>query len=303
MTPAARLAWLLCILLAAPALGQNPANPAPDPAEALLAPDNLVAWCIVPFDAARRGPRERAAMVRKLGLRRVAYDWRAEHVSSFEDEIKAYQQHGLEFFAFWSWHPDFAPLVKKYGIRPQFWITNPSPEAASQEERVRLAAEQLRPLVDQTRALGCRLGLYNHGGWGGEPQNLAAVCRRLQETVEADHVGIVYNFHHAHEHIEDFEDSLRVMLPFLLCVNLNGMNSGAQPKILSLGKGEHEEQMLRTLLESGYDGPVGILDHRPETDSEQTLQENLAGLRELRSKLSAEPAAASQTPSSAADNH
>jgi hypothetical protein len=33
------------------------------PAEALFAKSNLVAWCIVPFDAKKRGPEERAHML------------------------------------------------------------------------------------------------------------------------------------------------------------------------------------------------------------------------------------------------
>ena len=37
--------------------------------------DQLVAWCIVPFDAKQRGPEARAIMVRGLGMTRVAYDW------------------------------------------------------------------------------------------------------------------------------------------------------------------------------------------------------------------------------------
>src|SRR5437016_4491701 len=54
---------------------------------ALFQRRNLVAWCIVPFDAKNRSPAERAAMVKSLGFTRVAYDWRANHVASFEDEI------------------------------------------------------------------------------------------------------------------------------------------------------------------------------------------------------------------------
>ena len=46
----------------------------------LFARTNLVAWCIVPFDAKHRGPVERAEMVTKLGFTRVAYDWREQHV-------------------------------------------------------------------------------------------------------------------------------------------------------------------------------------------------------------------------------
>src|SRR5439155_11909566 len=35
----------------------------------LLARSNLVAWCIVPFDARKRGPEDRAAMLEKLGFK------------------------------------------------------------------------------------------------------------------------------------------------------------------------------------------------------------------------------------------
>ncbi len=37
------------------------------------APD-LAAWCIVPFDAAKRGPEARAAMLEKLGISKFASD-------------------------------------------------------------------------------------------------------------------------------------------------------------------------------------------------------------------------------------
>jgi hypothetical protein len=247
----------------------------------LFAKSNLVAWCIVPFDAAQRGPRERAAMVKGLGLSKIAYDWREEHVPQFEAEIQAYREHGIEFFAFWAWHPTFAELVPKYAIRPQFWVTNPSPEHVEQEERVALAGRHLLPLVEQTAKLRCRLGLYNHGGWGGEPENLIAVCRWLRENHAAEHVGIVYNLHHGHEQIYDFAQVLAELRPYLLCLNLNGMNEKAQPKILPIGRGTHDARILQTILDSGYSGPVGILDHRPEVDAEQSLRENLEGLSRL----------------------
>ena len=46
----------------------------------LFGRSNLVAWCIVPFDARKRGPKERAAMLEKLGFKSFAYDYRAEHI-------------------------------------------------------------------------------------------------------------------------------------------------------------------------------------------------------------------------------
>ncbi len=62
------------------------------PAAKLFAPTNLVAWCIVPFDANKRGPAERAEMVKRLGLSRVAYDWRDEHVATFRARNRAVQK-------------------------------------------------------------------------------------------------------------------------------------------------------------------------------------------------------------------
>jgi sugar phosphate isomerase/epimerase len=251
----------------------------------VLAKDNLVAWCVVPFDAAQRGPIERAEMLQRLGLKKLAYDWRAQHVPTFEQEIIALKKHGIEFTAFWGAHEDMFRLFQKHNITPQVWITAPSPSGDSQDKRVVDAAESLLPLVKRTAELGCDLGLYNHGGWGGEPENLVAVCRHLRENAAADHVGIVYNMHHGHGHIADFAESLALMKPYLLCLNLNGMNTAANPKILPLGQGQHDLVLLRALRDSGYNGLVGILDHRNDTDAEQSLRENLSGLRELRRDL------------------
>jgi hypothetical protein len=253
--------------------------------QALFARDNLVAWCIVPFDVKKRGPAERAEMVANLGLKKVAYDWRDEHVPTFEEEIVEYKQHGIEYFAFWSWHENMRPLIKKHGIHPQIWITAPSPDGATQQEKVEAAAKSLAPLVETTRELGLKLGLYNHGGWGGEPADLVAVCEHLRKNAKADHVGIVYNFHHGHGHIADFAGSFELMKPYLLCVNINGMNDGEKPKILAVGSGQHEQRMLQIVRDSGYRGPIGLIHHREQLDAEEGLRQNLDGLKGVLKKL------------------
>ena len=50
--------------------------------------ENIVPWCIVPFDASERSPDERAKMLVRLGLKRSAYDWRAQHVQEFEETVR-----------------------------------------------------------------------------------------------------------------------------------------------------------------------------------------------------------------------
>lgn len=224
-------------------------------------------------------------MVEQLGLKRIAYDWREQHVASFEEEIRAYQRHGLEFFAFWDEHEAAFQLFERYHLTPQIWKMLAAPQGDTQEAKVASAGTQLLPLVARTRQLGCKLGIYNHGGWMGEPENMVAVCEWLRARGDADHVGIVYNFHHGHEHIAQFASRFRLMVPYLLCVNINGMNASGEPKILGVGQGEHELAMLRIVNASGYTGPIGILHHREQLDAEAGLRENLLGLEQLRPKL------------------
>ena len=250
-------------------------------AQDVFAKDNLVAWCIVPFDAKKRGPAERATMLKELGIRKVAYDWRQEHVASFEQEILEYKKNGLEYFAFWAEHDAAFELFKKYKLRPQIWRMMSTPKADSQEEKVAAAGRELMPTLKKVKGIGSKLGLYNHGGWSGQPENLIAVCKWLRENGGGDDVGIVYNLHHAHDRIKDFASVLKQMQPYLLCLNINGMNDNAEPKIVSVGKGQHDQRLLTVIRTSGYKGPIGILDHRPKMDAEQSLRENLEGLKKL----------------------
>lgn len=251
--------------------------------------ENLVAWCIVPFDAKQRDPFQRAEMVRRLGLNRVAYDWRAKHVPEFEQEILAYKKRDIEFFAFWGWHDSMEGLIEKYSIKPQIWqmFTGDLPEGTD-EERTRVVAERFLPLVAKTKKLGLQLGIYNHGGWAGEPQNMISVCKYLRKHHQADHVGIVYNFHHGHGHVDGFETTIRKLEPYLICLNINGMVDAKSidprtqaNKILPVGDGIHEKQMINATIKSGYDGPIGILGHRAEMDAEKSVGLNIVGLKRL----------------------
>lgn len=251
----------------------------------ILAKDNLVAWCIVPFDAAKRTPEQRAAMLAELGIKRCAYDWRAEHVPTFEREIVAYKRNDIEFFAFWGLHEDAFKLFETHALHPQIWYMMPQPiSSVSQADKIALTVAKMLPVVERTKLAGCKLGLYNHGGWAGEPENLVAVCEHFKKLGH-DHVGIIYNFHHGHDQIADWSASFKLMKPHLLCLNINGMNDNAEPKILGIGKGQYELEMIKVVTEGDYDGPIGILDHRNELDARSSLLENLEGIEWVRAEL------------------
>jgi hypothetical protein len=55
-------------------------------------------------------------------------------------------------------------------------------------------------------------------------------------------------------------------------------------KILPLGQGESDFEVLKIILDSGWKGPVGILNHTDE-DADARLRDNLEGLQWLVAKL------------------
>lgn len=259
----------------------------------LFAPENLWAWCIVPFDAKKRGPEARAEMLRRLGFRHFAYDWRNEHLPELDQELDALQKRGIGLDAFWfpagadpageTHVRTILDFLRRRQVKTQLWLsTSVREEGTTQAQRVELAGKTVRWVADEAEKLGCKVGLYNHGGWYGEPENQIEIIRHVQRP----NVGIVYNFHHGHPHIDRFPEMFRAMKPYLLALNINGMRKEG-PKILPVGQGNLDEQMLRTVVESGYRGPIGILGHRAEVDAELALRENLDGLNRLRPRLKA----------------
>ncbi|MGC4005991.1 MAG: hypothetical protein QM811_23875 [Pirellulales bacterium] len=118
------------------------------------------------------------------------------------------------------------------------------------------------------------------------------------EKLGLKNVGIVYNQHHGHDHVVRYAELLRAMKPHLLCVNLNGMieqGDRTGKKIVPLGQGPRDLELLRTLVDSGYAGPIGILGHTQD-DAEERLRDNLDGLEWLVPQLSGKPAGAKPIP-------
>jgi len=256
---------------------------------------NLVAWCIVPFDAKKRAPEERAAMLERLGFTQFAYDYRAEHIPTFDAEMEALKRHHIRLLAWWfpTTLNDEARLIldvlKRHELHTQLWVMgggDPTPTAEAQRARVEAEAARIKPIAEAAQKIGCTVGLYNHGGWFGEPENQIAVLERLR-TQSITNIGIVYNQHHGHEHLDHFPELLQKMKPYLLALNLNGMVRNGEmlgKQILPIGTGELDLSLLKVISESGWRGPIGILNHTCE-DAEVRLRDNLAGLDRLVAQL------------------
>lgn len=257
-----------------------------------FAKDNLMAWCIVPFDAAKRSPEDRAAMLKELGIKHFAYDYRAEHVPTFEREIVALKNNGVELSAWW--FPgalnDEAKLIlgllEKHDLHPQLWVMgggDANMNAADADKFANAEVERIRPIAVAAQKIGCKVGLYNHGGWFGQPENQVELVRRINMP----NVGIVYNLHHAHDQLDRLPEVLAKIKPYLLVLNINGMQTDGErlgKKILPIGQGDRDEEVLKTIAASGYTGPIGILNHTDE-DAKTRLVANIDGLTALVSKL------------------
>ncbi|MEO2091870.1 MAG: TIM barrel protein, partial [Gemmataceae bacterium] len=255
----------------------------PCPAADVFAPANRVAWCVVPFDAKKRGPTERVEMLKRLGFTKYAYDWRAEHLPTFADEEGLLKKAGITLQGVWfpagvgKDGEELLRVLKTHQVKTELWVMLPQPDAKlRQDEKVKAVAAQVAALAKRAAADGHKVGVYNHGGWTGEPANMAAVVAACGEP----NVGIVYNLHHGHDHLAKLADHLKEMKPHLYCLNLNGMKVDGEKtgqKILCIGEGDDDAKLLKTIRDSGYAGPVGILGHT-DHDVEDRLADNLNGL-------------------------
>ncbi|MBC8002997.1 MAG: pyrrolo-quinoline quinone, partial [Opitutaceae bacterium] len=162
MTPLSR--QLPIAAFAALILTMLPAHAGAAETYSIYSRSNLVAWCIVPFDAKKRGPEDRAAMMETLGIRRFAYDYRAEHVPQFDAEIDALQRHHIELVAWWfptTLNDEGRNILSVLGrrkITAQLWVMGGGSPTKSPEEqamRVKTEADRIRPIAEAAAKIGC----------------------------------------------------------------------------------------------------------------------------------------------------
>lgn len=315
------------------------------PVNGLWFHDNLVAWEVVPFDDNKRSPQARAEMLDRLGFKHFAYDWRDEHVPTFDEEIETLKRHHIDLLAWWfPFEPNDAAAkttletFKRHDVHPQLWVmqslrgmpqtpqewqkllpgglTMPTTaeewnklsaqdqaqiqkvqeEAFNrvnaltktpQEQRLRIDQEtdRIYSLAKLAAPYGCKLELYNHNGWFGLMDNEVAIIKRLKERGVSD-VGIVYNFNHArdqrHDDTADFPVIWQRIQPYVVAVNITGI--GPKGEDVFPSQGERDLDMMRTIEQSGWHGPIGLIAEKGG-DAEVTLRNYMTGFDWLATEL------------------
>ena len=121
-------------------------------------------------------------------------------------------------------------------------------QGAEQERRVEAAAAKLRPLAEEAGKIGCSLALYNHGGWFGEPENQIAIIERLEGAGRHATSAWSTTCTTATTTSTASRACSAKMKPYLMALNLNGMDPGGDRvgrKILPLGQGSRDLELLR----------------------------------------------------------
>ncbi|MEP7259180.1 MAG: TIM barrel protein [Flavitalea sp.] len=267
----------------------------------LYGKSNLVAWCVIPFDSKKRNSAERSSMLKEMGLNNFVYDWRAPDLPNMETELATLKKNGIRLKGVWfyddarngaytdSLDEFILNTLKKTHTSTALWVTFPKPffEGLIDDEKVEKAVKAIRYIHKRAAESGSTIALYNHGDWFGEPENEI----RIIKASGLSNVGMVYNFHHAHERMDHFDELLKIMLPYLTTVNLNGMRAEG-PQILSFGEGDREAGLLKILKESGFKGDIGIIGHTEGEDVQLALQRNLDGLKKVLLEIGDTEAAA-----------
>jgi len=319
---AAVITCLVCVLIMWISSAQSGGRMGSSNVGSLWAHDNLVAWCVVPFDAKNRGPEERGQMLEKLGFKKFVYDWRPVHVPTFDAEIEALKRHGINLIAWWFPFDADDPaakatleVFKRHDVHPQLWVALPrkgtaTPKSANemspeemhqaylrwmrqdltitpqeQEVRVKQDADRINALVKLAAPYGSKVELYNHNGWFGMLGNQIAIIERLKELGVTD-VGIVYNFSHARDEFHDdtvkFPALWKKIKPYVVAVNITGTHMDRT--IVYPSQGDRELEMMRTIQDSGWRGPIGLIAEKGG-DAETTLRNYLVGLDWLAAEL------------------
>lgn len=258
--------------------------------------EELTPWCIVNFDSLERSPIDRINMLKKMGFTKYGYEWDERHLIEMKEEFTLAKENNIEIMSIFLWlnakrdsigklspsNKRMLSILKDVEYKPTIWLSfsNNYFEDLNQEQSISLAIEFIKFIKFEADKIGCKVALYNHHGWFGNPHNQVKIIELLPQ----DSLSMVYNFHHAHQYLDEFPEIAKKIKPYLSYVNINGMRKEG-PQILTIGEGDHEVDMLNILLKEGFVGPWGILGHIESEDVQKVLERNVNGLKSLKSRI------------------
>ncbi len=283
--------WLAVILAVAGPGGWGgaccrAAEPAAQPQDAAWWP-KLYGFCIETHDAKKRTLSEQVALLRELGFDGAGYPlWLDE---SLEKNLKTLDDAGLPLYLAHTrvsvkpgtpvCDPRILETMRKLKGRPTTIsvLLQGLPPGDPQGEPQAIRA--LRELGEAARQNGLRVSIYHHtGDWTHSLLQAIAVARKVAHSA----VGVNFNLCHwlMVDGEKDYRPVLRANAEILFAVTLNGAQRGAKTwtngLIQPLDRGDFDNrELLATLREIGYCGPVGLMCYGIPGDAREHLQRSM----------------------------
>jgi sugar phosphate isomerase/epimerase len=90
--------------------------------------------------------------------------------------------------------------------------------------------------------------------------------------------------------MDSFPEFFPKIQPHLIALNLAGLDK-QHHKVVAIGEGDSELDMIRIIHKSSYRGPIGIINENTDPDAEAGLRKNMEGLKKILNILGDEQAA------------
>jgi sugar phosphate isomerase/epimerase len=247
----------------------------------------LYGFCMEIFDAKKRPLPDQAQMLRELGFAGVGYPlWLGEDL---DKNLRILDEAGLKLYLVYAnvnVGPNAAPYdarvpdaIRKLKGRPttvSVLLQGLPPGDPGGEQA---AVQALRALGDVAAEAGLRISIYHHtGDW------TASLLHTLQVVKLVNHPQVGANFNLCHwlmvDGDKDYRPVLREHAAKIFAVTINGAQLGTKKwtdgLIQPLDQGNFDNrQLLATLREIGYRGPIGLMCYGIPGDAREHLERSL----------------------------
>lgn len=273
------------ISVLATAVSVRAAEPAAAESPAWVPP--LYGFCMEIHDARKRSLPEQAQMLRELGFPGVGYPlWLDENL---ERNLATLDAAELKLFLLYAsvnvnpkdppYDPRLPDAIRKLKGRPVtvsvllrgFQPGDPQGQAN--------AVTVLRTLGDVAAEAGLRISIYHHvNDW------TESLLHALQVVRKTDHPQVGVNFNLCHwlkiDGDRDYRAVLRENADKIFAVTINGAQLGSSTwtdgLIQPLDRGDFDNrQLLATLQEIGYRGPIGLMCYGIQGDAREHLERSM----------------------------
>jgi sugar phosphate isomerase/epimerase len=266
-------------------------------AQPQAASDGFYAYCIemgVP-GLKPRPLAEQASLLRELGYAGTGCE--LGNSTAVTATLQTLDEHGLALYLVWTsinidpakgpaFRPALRDALRALQDRPVTVCVLLDGFSPGDPAGIQPAVGALRELGDLAAESNLCISIYNHvGNWAESLPFIVDVVRR------ADHPQVGFNFNLCHwlkvDGARDYRPLLREHADKLFVVTINGASTGAAAwtngLIRPLDEGDFDNrQLLATLREIGYRGPIGLMCYGVPGDARQHLARSMRAWRGLQ---------------------